>query len=345
MEGSHLLADEVRVMMKSVYIETGAKDAEAFALFDGIAAITFGEAGDDHEARAIERGANALIVTGRWLMTGALFDRIPTLEVVARPGVGYDNVDLDAATERGVVAVNVPGGPTESTAEHAVMLMLAAANRLRYAEKAAREAQFKWMPETKGIEVAGKTLGLIGLGRIGGRVAQICSRGLRMNVLAYDPYASPDHALDVGATLESDLDKMLSKVDFLSFHAPPTPETRKIINARTLALMKPAAYLINCARGALVDEAALVEALRSGSLAGAALDVYDPEPPNGDNPLFEMDNVILTPHNAAFTDDAVKAMLMGCAEQIVDVFQGRMPPHVLNPEVWDNPRRRSRSSV
>jgi len=330
--------------VKSVYLESGAQDPSALALFDGIATVTIGRIGDDHEARAIETGANALIVGGWWKITGPVLDRMPAVEVVARPGIGYDSIDLAAATARGVAIVNTPDGPTESTAEHTVMLLLAVANQLRLADQAARDVRFKWADKVQGVEVAGKTVGLVGIGRIGGRVAEICSRGLHMRIIAYDPYATPARAADVGATLVENLDEMLSQVDFLSLHAPPTPETRKMIDARALSLMKPTAYLINCARGALVDEAALIEALETGRLAGAGLDVYDPEPPAPDNRLLQLDNVILTPHIGAFTEDGIRAMTRGVVEQIVDVFQDRRPPHLLNPDVWDSPNRRSRQN-
>jgi len=326
--------------MNIVYLEADACLPYVEPILHGVAQVYCGHDNDDHEANAIKTDAKGLIITSKWIIDGPALSRMPRVQVVARPGIGYDNIDTAAATEYGVAVVNTPDGPTQSTAELTVTLMMALARRLPKQEQAARNVRFSWVPELKGMELAGKTLGLLGLGRIGARVAEICAKGLRMRVLAYDPYVSPDRAASVGAVLAPSFHDILPRVDILSLHAPPGPETRKIMDATTLAMLKPGALLINCARGSLIDEAALIQALQEGHLGGAGLDVYDPEPPRPDNPLLAMDNVILTPHVGSFTEDGLKAMGKAAAQGVKDVLEGRRPQNLVNPEVWPSPSRR-----
>jgi D-3-phosphoglycerate dehydrogenase / 2-oxoglutarate reductase len=327
--------------MKSVYLEIDAWQPYLGSIFDGIAGVTVGKAGDDHEAAARAVRANALMLTNIWTISGDVLDRLPDVEVLARPGIGYENIDVPAASGRGVAVVYTPDGPTESTAELTVTLLLALARKLRQADQFARACRFGPPAELKATEVAGKTIGIIGLGRIGGRVAEIC-KALRMDVVAFDPYISEARAVALGVRRADSLQAMLPQADFVSVNAPVTPGTRKLINAETLSWFKPGACLINCARGALIDEPALVQALGSGQLAAAGLDVYDPEPPRPENPLLGLENLILTPHLGAFTVEATRSMAIGAAEQIVDVFAGRRPANLLNSEVWDRPNLRPR---
>jgi phosphoglycerate dehydrogenase-like enzyme len=190
------------------------------------------------------------------------------------------------------------------------------------------------------IELRGKVLGLVGLGRIGRKMAQLCGSGLGMEVLAYDPHISPADAAPLNVTLCTTLGNMLRMADFVSIHCPPSESTRGMIDADALAAMKSSAYLVNCARGMIVDEPALVEALRAGTIAGAGLDVYDPEPPAPDNPLLAMENVVATPHSAGYTDGCQLAMGMGVAEQVLAVLSGKRPANLVNPTAWDSPDRR-----
>lgn len=281
------------------------------------------------------------IIGSTWQVSGSVLDEIPSLLLIVRPGIGVDNVDLDAATERGVAVLNTPDAPTVSTAEHTVSLLLALAKRHK---PAARLLMTQTSPHTEStlIEVRDKTLGLVGLGRVGGTVASICRLGLGMKVMAFDPYVPSERAAALGVTLCPTLYDVLRAADFVSLHAPATEETRGMINAEVLAVMKPTAYLINCARGCIVDEAALVEALRAGKLAGAGLDVFDPEPPSPSNPLLGMENVVATPHSAGYSDDCLRKVESQMTEEILDFLKGKRPDNLVNPQVWDSAARYQR---
>jgi D-3-phosphoglycerate dehydrogenase len=264
---------------------------------------------------------------------GALMDALPNLRLIARTGIGVDNVDLPAATERGVLVTNTPDGPTESTAEHTVAMLLALAKRLKPGD--ANMAAGGWGPRGPlvGTEVQGKILGVVGLGRIGRRVAQICRLGLEMKVIGYDPYVTPQQA-DALGIVWADLDSVIRQADFLSVHVPATTETRHLINRNSIATMKDGAYLLNLARGPLVDEAALLEAINSGKLAGAGIDVFDPEPPAVDSPLRNHPKIIATPHVASNTVESVERMQSMAMERVLTFMRGERPQDVVNPDVY-----------
>jgi D-3-phosphoglycerate dehydrogenase len=278
--------------------------------------------------------ADAMLASSLVRYTGALMDGCPRLRIIARTGIGVDNVDLAAATERGIVVTNTPDGPTESTAEHTVAMLLALAKRLP--QGAANLAAGKWGPRSGpllGVEVRGKTLGLVGLGRIGRRVAEICRLAFAMRVLACDPMVLPEQAAALGVELV-ELEQLLAEADFVSLHAPATPETWRLINAERLATMRPGSYLLNLARGTLVDEAALLAALESGHLAGAGLDVFDPEPPALDSGLRSHPNVIATPHMASVTFEGRERMERMAVDNLLAFARGEQPPNVVNPAVY-----------
>lgn len=289
-------------------------------------------------------GVDAVIVASTTVVDGAFMDRAgPRLKVIGRPGMGYDQIDVLAATERGILVVHVPDGPTESTAEHAVALMLALAKKVMLGDRAMRAGRMTREHLSPGMEVRGRVVGIVGLGRIGRRVAEICLRGLDMRVLAYDPYVPPAQARPSEVVLVPRLEDLLSQADFVTLHVPLLPSTRHLIGEREFNLMKPGAFLINTSRGPVVDEQALIRALTQGHLAGAALDVFDPEPPAPDNPLFQLPNVITTPHLGAYTDKAEERLCCGVATQVVQVLQGVRPPHLVNPEAWPGRARRTHS--
>lgn len=271
----------------------------------------------------------ALIVRSRTRVTEAVLDRARTLRIVARAGVGIDNIDLPAATARGVLVVNAPTGSTQSVAELAVAMMLSLARRLPEADRSVKAGRWE-KSRLKGAELSGKVLGLIGSGRIGGRVAQIC-RGFGMQVLAYDPYLPKDVAAEREIRLTS-LEEVLREGDVISIHAALTEETEHLVGAPQLALMKPSAFLVNCARGAIVDEAALSHALEANQIAGAGLDVYEVEPP-GKSPLRAFPNVVLTPHIGAATREAQRRTGLVAVEQVLQALRGERPEFLLNPEV------------
>ena len=279
--------------------------------------------------------AQAIIASSMLRYTAALMDACPHLRLIARTGIGVDNIDLDAATARGIIVTNTPDGPTESTAEHTVAMLLALAKRLKQGND--NLAAGKWGPRSGalvGDEVQGKTLGLVGLGRIGRRVAAICRLGLEMRVIAFDPFLSGEQAAALGVTLLP-LDDVIAQADFLSLHAPATPETVKLMNRERLAAMKRGAYLLNLARGSLVDETALLAALYDGHLAGAGLDVFDPEPPAADSRLRHHPAVIATPHSASVTGEGRRRMERMAVERLLAFCRGERPADVVNPAAWD----------
>jgi len=278
--------------------------------------------------------AQAMIAASQLLYTGDVMDACPNVRLIARTGIGVDNVDLAAATARGIVVTNTPDGPTESTAEHTVAMLLALAKRLKQGN--ANFAAGHWGPRTgvlMGDEVQGKTLGLVGLGRIGRRVAQICRLGLEMRVLGYDPFVTPEQAAVLGVEW-APLDRVIAEADFVSLHAPPTPTTLHLMNRARFAQMKQGSYLLNMARGTLVDAEALLEALDSGHLKGAGLDVFDPEPPPVALQLRDHPNVVATPHMASGTCEGRMRMETMAVERVLAFFRGERPPDVVNPEVY-----------
>lgn len=281
--------------------------------------------------------AQAIIAASQLRYTGEVMDACPQLKLIARTGIGVDNVDLDAATARGIVVTNTPDGPTESTAEHTVAMLLALAKRLKQGN--AHLAEGRWGPRTGpllGDEVLGKTLGLVGLGRIGRRVAQICRLGFQMRVIGYDPYVTPAEAAALGIEWRS-LAEVIETADFVSLHVPATPATYKLMNRSRIRRMKRGAYLLNLARGALVDAEALLEALDSGHLMGAGIDVFDPEPPPLEARLRNHTCVIATPHMASVTLEGRRRMETMAVARLLAFFRGERPPDVVNPAVYDRP--------
>jgi phosphoglycerate dehydrogenase-like enzyme len=283
--------------------------------------------------------ADAIIASSLLPANAALFARAPHLQVIARVGAGFDNVDLDAATAAGVCAVNTPEAPTESAAEFTIGLLLAVVRRLAFADRHLRAGEWRGGAELRGFDLAGRTLGLVGAGRIGRRVAEL-ALAFRMRVKVFDPAV---FGVPTSVELVPDLEILLGSSDIVSLHVPLNAATRHLLDARAFALMKPGAVLLNTSRGAVVDEAALVDALRRGHLAGAGIDVWDPEPPRADHPLFGFPSVVVTPHMAALTSDGQLRSHLAAATQVLQVWRGERPPGLLNPAVW--PQRRSDAKV
>jgi D-3-phosphoglycerate dehydrogenase len=258
--------------------------------------------------------ADGIIVRSATTIDKELIQKAPRLRVVGRAGVGVDNVDIDAATERGVLVMNSPGGSTTTTAEHAIAMLFALARSIPQAYLALRGG--KWdKSRFKGTEITGKTLGVVGLGRIGSEVARKC-QAMGMNVLAYDPFINPDTPLSSGLVLVS-LDEIWEKADFITFHVPLTDETRNLVNSATIARMKDGVRLVNCARGGIVNEEDLLAGLKSGKVAGAALDVFETEP-NTATPLLAQENFIATPHLGASTVEAQRKVSEDICRQVAD---------------------------
>ena len=276
--------------------------------------------------------AQAALASSSLHYDGPLMDLAPNLRIIARTGIGVDNVDLAAATQRGIIVCNTPDGPTESTAEHTVAMLLALAKMLKQGDASVAAGNFGPRSALIGVEVQGKILGLMGLGRIGRRVAQICRNGLGMHVIAHDPFVTQDQAETMGVRMVA-VDELIAESHFLSLHAPAIPSTHKMMNAARFAQMRDGAFLLNMARGPLVDESALVDALNSGKLAGAGLDVFDPEPPVADSPLRGHPKVIATPHSASVTAEGRTRMERMAVERIVAFFNGEWVESIVNPDV------------
>jgi D-3-phosphoglycerate dehydrogenase / 2-oxoglutarate reductase len=327
--------------MPQAHVWTGrALQPAALAVLEGLATVSVSSVGERNDWYAEAATADAIIVAGETFVTNEVMDRIgPRLRIIARTGIGVDRIDLDAATRHGILVVNTPDGPTESTAEHTIALLLNLCKQVMISDRILRAGQpYPALKElTPGLEAAGAVLGLVGLGRIGSRVAAI-ARVLGMKVIAFDPFITPERASTLGVEQVPTLAELLPRAHVVSLHCPATAETYHIMNAGTLNLMPKGSYLINVARGSLVDEAALLEALRSGHLAGAALDVFDPEPAATNHPLFTLPNTICTPHIGSYTGASVLRMQVMACEEIASALRGERPTHLVNAEVWGHQR-------
>lgn len=259
--------------------------------------------------------------------------RMPRLRVIGKHGIGLDSIDVAAATARGVAVVNAPTANANAVAEHAVALLLALVKHIVPMDKATRTGNFARRNTCVSFELSGKRVGLVGLGRIARLAARKLS-GFGVDLVGCDPFVDGEAVRDLGIRVLP-MEEVLRTSDFVSLHTPLTPETRHLIGAEALALMKPTAFLINASRGEVVDETALLSALKSGALAGAGLDVFEQEPPQADSPLFELENVVLSPHNAALTDAALEAMAADSARGIADWLVGKRPEYLCNPSLWN----------
>jgi D-3-phosphoglycerate dehydrogenase len=272
---------------------------------------------------------DALVVRSETRVDAGLIEAATRLRVIGRAGAGVDNIDVDAATRRGILVLNAPSGNTVAAAEHTMAMMLALARHVPQADQAVKAGRWE-RSRFVGTELKDKVLGLVGLGNIGSEVARR-AQAFGMQVIAADRVVSEDRAAQLRVKLHS-LEDVLSQADFLSLHVPLTPETRHLIDVRALARVKPTCRLLNVARGGVVDESALFDALSEGRLAGAALDVFEREPP-GENPLLRLPQVISTPHLGASTEEAQITVAVDVADQIVTVLQGGQPRFALNAPV------------
>jgi phosphoglycerate dehydrogenase-like enzyme len=285
-------------------------------------------------------GIDGLVVLRPWVDRGTFADGAANLVVIGRSGAGYDKIDMAACTDNDVALFNAPMALNHSTASAALLLMLALAKRLPLQERITRQGSWHLQAQVLGSEIQGRTLGIIGFGHSGRELVRL-AEPFDMRVLANSPHADPVQAQSLGTRLTS-LEETLSEADFVSLHCRLTEETRKLLGARELALMKPTAYLINVARGQLVDQAALTAALQERGIAGAGLDVFEHEPPDPDDPLLHLDNVIVTPHWLASTSDVWQATGRAMAEGMMRAACGQVPDNVVNPEVIERPRFRAK---
>jgi len=281
-------------------------------------------------------GSHAIIASARIRYDGRLMDQAPTLRVISRTGIGIDNIDVQAATARGIAVCNAPDAPTISTVEHAITLILALAKQIRPFQRMLEQGgKHDYFNLYTGLEVNGACLGLVGFGRIGTRVARIALE-LGMQVSVYDPFVSKETIAIQGVSPVTSLLSLLRSADIVSLHLPLIPETRHLIDAAALAEMKPGALLVNTSRGGLVDETALLAALQQKHLGGAGLDVFDSEPPPCEHPLLHRDDVIATPHIAGATLASKKRLWEQAIAQAFQVLRGERPPNLVNPKVWES---------
>jgi D-3-phosphoglycerate dehydrogenase len=308
-------------MGRRVHLEQSIHE-EALALLRENAEVSVGFGPEARELDdALLAEVNALLVRTKPLGAGEI-EKAPRLRVIARHGVGVDNVAVDAATRRGVPVLITPRANLRSVAEHVFALALAASRNLVRADRCVREGRFAERDSLVGRELFGETLGVIGMGRIGEEVARMGSAGFGMRVLGYDPYLDDTAVRARGVEPVGSLDGLLPACGLVSVHVPLTEETRGLLGARELGLMRPGSVLVQAARGGVVDEGALVEALRNGPLVGAGVDVFGEEPPPADHPLFLLENAVLSPHTAASTRQAMRRMGLDAARGILDILGG-----------------------
>lgn len=295
----------------------------ALAILEEKAEVRWAESLEEEALLEQVADIEAIVIRANGRVSRRLMEAAPKLKVVGRHGVGVEAVDLQAARDLGIVVVNTPDANTQSVAEHCLGLMLAVASQIVRADKATRRGEWHVRYEYIGTELQGKTLGLVGFGRIGQRTATMCQLALQMPILYFDQVDYRDVETELGARRVS-LDELLSTADVVSLHVPLLPATRGLIGDAELRRMKQSAFLINTARGPVVDQAALVRALQERWIAGAGLDVHDPEPLPASSPLLALQNVVVTPHMASHTDEALLRMAL-VVEDILAVLEGREP--------------------
>ena len=290
---------------------------------------------EHHEEALLEEVEDAVAILVRTAeIPESVIRKGKNLKVIGRHGVGVDNIDMETATELGIVVVNAPESNVESVAEHTIGFMIAAGKKMLKADQAQREGRYEVRNEYIGTELKEKTLGTVGIGRIGSEVVKKAQAAFDMDVQAYDPYLTQDD-MPEGVELVEDLNELLATSDFVSIHCPLTEGTRGLIGAEELSQMNSSAFLINVARGGIVKEDALIEALKEGTIEGAATDVFEEEPPSKDNPLFDILDIVVTPHMASHTHTSMLKMATHPAEGIIDVLEGRKPKFPVNPEVLE----------
>lgn len=285
------------------------------------------------------KDAHGLILRTGITISRELIENADELLVISRTGGGLDNVDVAAATEKGIIVTSNLGVNTVSVAEHVLSMILALSKRLILLDNAVRNCNFGIRYQNLPRDINGKTIGLLGLGRIGCEIGRICHQIFGMQVIAYDPYLPDEKKAEYRSWVTfAELYELLSKSDIVSIHVPLTDKTRQLVGDAEFSLMKPDAILINASRGGVVNEAALIKALQNNQIAGAGLDVFSQEPVPAENPLLKLENVILTPHTAALTRECVTRMATEAAKCVLDVFAGREPQNVANRQILESGR-------
>ncbi len=318
------------------FVMTQAVCPEGMELLDGVAQVYVADNQDPNNYLDQMADADALIVRIA-KCDGHAIENSPNLKVIGRTGVGYDTVDVKKATQLGIPVVITPGANNRSVAEHAVAMMFALSKNLVEAQNEMCAGNWEIRGAKKAFELEGKTVGVIGMGAIGRETAKIC-QGCGMKVAGYDPFMSQEKIEALGAEYYADYQQLLKTADIITIHVPLTDETRNMIAKEQLASMKKTALIINCSRGGIINEDDLVQALKDGVIAGAGTDVYCNEPPKADDPLLNCPNLIVSPHSAAQTREAVIKMAQMCVKGCLAVCRGEKWPYVADKAVYDHPR-------
>ena len=322
-------------MMKNVLLIEPTIQPVGVELLSSATNIVMAPDGDEATLiRHLAAGDISAVITRVETISRQIIQNAPGLLVIGQHGVGVDNIDVTAATEHGILVVNAPQSNYISTAEHAVMMLLALTRRLPESNEAVRSGDFQFRERFYPTEVNGKTIFIIGLGRIGSEVAKKCRLAFNMNVLAFDPFVS-DREMTAKGVKKTDLEEGLKQADFVTIHVALTDKTRGLIGKKEFSRMKPSAYIINLARGPVIDQGAMTNALINNKIRGAGLDVFDPEPPSAADAICQLPNVILTPHFAGDTYEAKQRCSKSIAEEVLDVLDGRPPKFLVNPEIFD----------
>lgn len=318
------------------FVMTQAVCPEGMELLDGVAQVYVADNQDPNNYLDQMADADALIVRIA-KCDGHAIENSPNLKVIGRTGVGYDTVDVKKATQLGIPVVITPGANNRSVAEHAVAMMFALSKNLVEAQNEMCAGNWEIRGAKKAFELEGKTVGVIGMGAIGRETAKIC-QGCGMKVAGYDPFMSQEKIEALGAEYYADYQQLLKTADIITIHVPLTDDTRNMIAKEQLASMKKTALIINCSRGGIINEDDLVQALKDGVIAGAGTDVYCNEPPKADDPLLNCPNLIVSPHSAAQTREAVIKMAQMCVKGCLAVCRGEKWPYVADKAVYDHPR-------
>jgi D-3-phosphoglycerate dehydrogenase len=328
-------------MRKPVVLCTQAMHEAGRAMLEPVADLRVPAQADPALLDAMLADSDYLVVRNH-LRPGFL-DQTHRLRAIVRHGTGLDMIPMDSATRQGIPVANVPGANAQAVAEHVVGCFFALARRFTAMDASLRRTSWEDARRiaSHSVELAGKTVGIIGVGDIGSRIASICASALRMRVLGYHPRRKVFPAGIEGVSL----DELLTTSDFVTLNCPLTDETRGILDANRIGQLKPTAFVVNAARGGLVDELALADALRTRAVAGAAVDVFSSQPLAASHPFRNLENILLTPHSAALTRESSVAMSTGTARQLLRLMRGERPDHLVNPEVWDGWLRKHGSSA
>jgi len=318
--------------MRKVLLSERIDESGLRLLAESKAEVTISPEPTEEAIASLIADVDALIIRTAGRVTRETIQKAERLKVISRTGGGLDNVDVEAATEYDIVVCGVKGPQDRLVAEHTVSLMGALAKQFFYLDAQVRKGNFKSRKEYRPVGLSGKRVGLIGLGRIGRLVAEICSKAFRMEVWASDPFVTAETLASDDIVLKKDMTEVIRAADFLSLHVPLTEQTHGLMGRAQFELMKPGAFFINTSRGEVVQETALVDALKNRKIAGAGLDVFENEPPEVNNPLFKIQHVIATPHSAALTREVVALLAQGSAENVLNVLGGKPPSYSPN---WD----------